>query len=387
MLNFLLKQQVRILFGPGTTAQVGEILKATGKKRAFLATDKGIVNAGIADKVISALKKENLEYVLFDAILPDAPARFAEEGHALMAKEKCDCVIALGGGSTIDTCKAINMLRFNEGPILKYTAGPPAWALVKPAPGLIAIPTTAGTGSEMSDGVIISDENHRKLTILSPDVMPEYSILDAELLVGVPPHILASTGLDALSHLIEGYFVNLSTVLTDIICLAGAETVLKWLPVAFNDPKDLVSRSNLMAASALGGWMLANVHCNSGHSFAHVLGSMFGMAHGFGCAYAMPPVTAFNAPVIPEKTKKIGELYGVKFTGKESPEEIGNLVCAAMVKFRDETLKLKKAKEFSFDPARFDEAAGLVLQEAFQMFNVREMNKDQALAILKSIYA
>jgi len=266
MLDFMLKQQVQILFGPGKTAEVGELLKSTGKKKVFLATDKGIVAAGVAAKVTDALKKAGVDYVLFDAILPDAPARFAEEGYELLKKEGCDSVIALGGGSTIDTTKAINMLRFNEGPILQYTEGPPAWAKVKPSPGLIAIPTTAGTGSEMSDGVILIDENHIKKTILSPVVMPEYSILDAELLVGVPPHILASTGVDALSHLVEGYFSTLANDFTDILCLAGAAEVIKWLPVAYNNPQDLVSRSHLMAAASLGGWMLANVHCNMGHS-------------------------------------------------------------------------------------------------------------------------
>ena len=386
MLNYLLRQTVRILLGPGTVSQVGEILESTGKKKAFVATDKGIVKAGIAEKVIASLKNYKIDYVLFDEILPDAPARFAEAGYEVMKKEKCDCAIALGGGSTIDTTKAINLLRFNEAPLLQYTAGPPAWAKVKPSPGLVAIPTTAGTGSEMSDGVIIADEHHKKLTILSPDVMPEYSILDADLLVGVPPHILGSTGLDALSHLVEGYLVNISNPLTDIICLAGAETVLKWLPVALNNPKDTESRSNLMCASALGGWMLANVHCNSGHSFAHVLGSEFGMAHGFGCAYAMPAVTEFNAPVVPERTKKIGELYGVKFAGNESPEKIGTMVYDAMVKYRDEVIKLKSIKDFPYDVSKFEEIAELALKEAFQLFNPREMNKEQALAILKKIY-
>ena len=238
MLNFLLRQTVRILLGPGTVAQVGEILESTGKKKAFVATDKGIVKAGIAEKVIASLKNYKIDYVLFDEILPDAPAHFAEQGYEVMKKENCDCAVALGGGSTIDTTKAINLLRFNEGPLLQYTMGPPAWAKVKASPGLVAIPTTAGTGSEMSDGVIIADEHHKKLTILSPDVMPEYSILDADLLIGVPPQILASTGLDALSHLVEGYLVNLSNPLTDIICLAGAETVLKWLPIALSNPTD-----------------------------------------------------------------------------------------------------------------------------------------------------
>ncbi|MDR2366581.1 MAG: iron-containing alcohol dehydrogenase [Deltaproteobacteria bacterium] len=387
MFNFLLHQSVRILFGAGTSQQVGDLVKSLNRKKVFIATDKGIVQAGIAEKIIGAVKKAGLDYILFDEILPDAPAKFAEEGYKVLKDSGADAVVALGGGSTIDTTKAINLLRFNDGPLMKYTEGPPAWAMVKAAPGLIAIPTTAGTGSEMSDGVIIADENHVKRTILSPLVMPEYSILDAELLLGVPPHILASTGLDALSHNIEGYLVNLSVHLTDVICLAAAASILKWLPIAFNDPKDIESRSHLMAASALGGWMLANVHCNSGHSFAHVLGSLFGMPHGFGCAYAMPPVTEFNAPVVLERTKTVGELFGLKFGANESPEEVGKKVKDAMIHFRDVTLKLKKAKEFNYDPARFEEASNLVLKEAFQMFNPREMDQKQALAIIKEIYA
>ncbi|MDR2366767.1 MAG: iron-containing alcohol dehydrogenase [Deltaproteobacteria bacterium] len=382
-----MRQTVRILFGPGKSGMVGELVKSLDKKKVFIATDKGIVQAGIAERIVASVKKAGLDHVLFDQIQPDAPAKFAEEGYKVLKDAGCDSVIALGGGSTIDTTKAINLLRFNDGPILKYTEGPPAWASVKAAPGLIAIPTTAGTGSEMSDGVIIADDNHLKKTILSPLVMPEYSILDAELLVGVPPHILASTGLDALSHCVEGYLSNLAAEITDMICLAGAASIIKWLPVAFNDPKDIESRSQLMAASALGGWMLANVHCNSGHSIAHVLGSVFGLPHGFGCAYAMPPVTEFNAPVIPERTKKVGELFGLKFSGNESPGEIGRKVKEAMVHFRDVTLKLKKAKEFKFDPARFGEAAGLVLKEAFQLFNFRDMDQKQALALIEEIYA
>ena len=110
------------------------------------------------------------------------------------------------------------------------------------------------------------------------------------------------------------------------------------------------------------------------------------MAHGFGCAYAMPAVTEFNAIAIPERTKKVGEIYGVKFAGNESPEKIGAMVYDAMIEFRDVTLKLKKIKEFPYDESKFDELASLVLLEAFQMFNPRDMNKEQALAVLKKIY-
>jgi alcohol dehydrogenase len=382
----MLTQQVKILFGAGTLSQLGDFLKSQGKKKVFVATDKGIVAAGLADKVTSSIKKAGLDFVLFDKIMPDAPANFAEEGAGYLKSENCDCVVGLGGGSTMDTTKAINMLRYNEGPILKYAAGPPSWAAIKPCPGLILIPTTAGTGSEMSDGIILNDSNHQKQTILSHNVMPEYSFLDPEVLLGVPPHIIASTGLDALSHLIEGYLSTLANDMTDVVCLAGAAQVIKWLPVAFNDPKDIVSRSHMLANSSWGGWMLANVHVNSGHSFSHVMGSMFHIAHGFGCAYAMPAVTAFNAPAVKDKTRAVGELFGIKFNGAETAEEIGQLTCDAMINFRDATLKLKPAKDWNIDRARLPEAAEKVTKEVFQFFNPREMSAADALKIIEFIF-
>lgn len=387
MLEFILKQNVNLVFGPGTIGKLGELLNSIGKKKPMIATDKGIVGAGIYDKVAGQLKKSGIEFAVFDSIKPDAPASLVEEGYETFKREKCDSVIAVGGGSTLDTSKAINMLQYNEGPIMKYTAGPDAWAMIKPSPGLIAIPTTAGTGSEMSDGIILIDEKHMKQTILSQNVLPEYAILDAELLIGTPPHIVASTGVDALSHLVEGYLNNLATDMSDIICLGGAKTMVEALPIAFNNPQDIASRSKMMACSTLGGWMLANVHTNSGHSISHVLGSMFGMPHGFGCAYALPSVTAFNAIAMPERVKKIGELFGIAFTGSESPEEIGIKVRDAMEHFRDDILKLKPIREFGIDCSRLPEAAERVTKEAFQLFNPREMSKEQALELLEYIVA
>lgn len=386
MLQFILQQRAKILFNPGVVAQLGEVVRTSGGKRPFVATDKGIVAAGIADKVTASLRGAGIDCVVFDEILPDAPATLVDKGYDVLKREGCDAVIALGGGSTLDTAKAINVLRFNDGPIMRYTKGPESWATIKPSPGLIAVPTTAGTGSEMSNGIILIDEHHMKQTILSPDILPEYVVLDPELLLGVPPHITASTGMDALSHLLEGYFSKIANEMADIVCLGGAKAVIDWLPKVFNDPKDITARSYMMASATLGGWMLVNVATNTGHSISHVIGSLFGIPHGFGCAYALPPVTAFNAVVIPEKTKTVGKLFGVDFTDKETPEEIGIKVRDAMVHFRDTVLKMKPARDFNIDRSRLPEAAELVTKEAFQRFNVREVSVRQAQDMLEYIF-
>ena len=384
MVQFMFTQPVKISFGAGKVSELGEIMDLNGSKKAFIATDEGIVKAGIIKKVTDALDKAGKPYYVFDKIKPDAPAVLVEEGFKELASSGCDCVIAVGGGSTIDSSKGINLLRVNPAPLEQYKNFQKP---VDKAPGMIAIPTTAGTGSELSDGVILCDDNHQKFSILSLNALPDYVILDPTLLVGTPGHITASTGYDALSHVTEGILSVLANEMSDTINKGAVQEVLKWLPIAFNEPNNVEARAHMQAAAAIGGWMLGHVHCNSGHSFAHVLGAMFNMPHGFGCAYAMPYVTEFNAVEWPEKTKMVGELFGVKFAGNETPEQIGKMVCDAMVHLRDVVLKMKPAKEFPHDPARFDEAAAKVMDEVFQLFNPRKMTPADARKILDKIYA
>lgn len=384
MVQFMFTQPVKISFGPGKISELGEIMDLSGSKKAFIATDEGIVKAGIAKKVTDALDKAGKAHYLFDKIKADAPADLVEQGFEVLKKEGCDCVIALGGGSTIDSSKGINLLRVNPAPLEQYKNFQKP---VEKAAGLIAIPTTAGTGSELSDGVILADKNHEKFSILSLNALPDYVVMDPTLLVGTPGHITASTGYDALSHVTEGILSNLANAMSDTINKGAVREILHWLPIAYNEPNNLEARAHMQAAAAIGGWMLGHVHCNSGHSFAHVLGAMFNMPHGYGCAYAMPYVTEFNAIEWPERTKMVGELFGVKFSGKETPEQIGKMVCDAMVHLRDVVLKMKPAREFPHDRARFDEAAEKVMHEVFQLFNPRKMTQADARKILDKIYA
>ncbi|MDR2893386.1 MAG: iron-containing alcohol dehydrogenase [Deltaproteobacteria bacterium] len=387
MVHFQFVQSVKLLFGPGSIGQLGEIMKLDNAKKTFIATDEGIVKAGIAKKVTDALDSAGAKYVVFDKILPDAPDYLAEEAYEEFKKQGCDFLIAIGGGSTIDSAKAINLLRANPGPLKPY-AEMNFSDKIKKANGFICIPTTAGTGSELSNGIILSDSTHAKYSLLNPLYLPDYAVLDPTLLTGTPKHITASTGYDALSHVCEGVLSKFGNTMGDVLAIGVARNIVKWLPVAYRDGGNIEARSNMLANSCWGGWSLMNVLANTGHSYAHVLGSMFRVPHGYGCAYALPWVTEFNAIEWPDKVKLIGEsVFDLKLD-KATPAEIGAEVRKVMMHLRDEVLEIKPAKEYAQpDDATLQEASARILKEPFQMFNPRDMNLKQAREIFDKIFA
>lgn len=384
MLDIQMVQKVKVIYGIGSISKLGELVIEAGFKKAMVVCDKGVKESGIIDKVTDSLKNSNVDYYLFDKALPDAPVNIIEEGAAICKKEKCDTVIAVGGGSSIDTGKGINILQHNEGSILRFADPSVPMNL---SLGLISIPTTSGTGSEVSDGVIVSNEvEKQKVPILAINGMSEYALVDPELMVSMPSHLTASTGMDTLAHLIEANTSVASNLFVDKITEKGIETVVKWLPEAMKDGSNVEARANMAVCCTLGGWMLGYGHTVAGHSIAHTLGSMYHIPHGFAVAYALPYTLEFNAPVIPEKTKKIGELMGAKFNGNETPEEIGVIVKNVVDDFIGQ-LGLKKANEFDYDEDMFPEVAAAIETEMFQVFNPRKMTSDDALEILKKIFA
>lgn len=254
-MNFSLLQNVRIVEGPGCVAKVGEILKEAGYSKAFLVFDCGVKAAGIVDKVVAALDSAGVAHVLFDRVLPDPPADIVDEGAEHCRREGCDCVVGLGGGSSIDTAKGINLLRFNDGNILSYASPDTP---MKRSPGLLSIPTTAGTGSELSNGLIISNPGEGvKVPILAVNAMSEYAVIDPELTLGMPPGLTIATGLDVFSHACEGYTSILANAMTDMLCEKIMENVAAYLPAAHRDGSSLEARERMLVSASLGGWMLA----------------------------------------------------------------------------------------------------------------------------------
>ncbi|WP_418973315.1 iron-containing alcohol dehydrogenase [Allofournierella sp.] len=383
-MDFTLMQDARILYGEGRTGEVGALLRQLGVHKALVVCDEGIKRAGIADQVTASLQMAGVEFAVFDRVQADPPSALVDEGAAFCRRGGYGAVVAVGGGSSIDTAKGINLLRCNEGGIMEYAD--PARPMNR-AENLVVIPTTSGTGSELSDGLVITSPEHVKCPILAVNAMANYIILDPLLTVGLPAGLTASTGMDALAHSVESYTSTLANLLTDQISEANIRCVVQWLPRAVEHPGEVEPRAHMAVASMLGGWMLRYGHTHAGHSAAHVLGARCGIPHGYACAYALPWVLEFNAPAIPEKTKKLGLLLGCAFTGGETPQQIGAQVRRALIRFRDEALRLRPITDFAPRPAGLDALAAEIETELFQAFNPRKMSREDARELLEKIFA
>lgn len=371
-------QKVKILLEP--VGILPRLLAEKSYQKPLFVCDEGIVQCGLLEKAAGPVKEKGFEYAVFSKVVADPPQWLASEGIDTYRKAGCDCIVGIGGGSAIDTAKAINILRFNEGPIMKYAAG----AEMMEAPGLIVIPTTSGTGSEMSDGLVIT-EGHTKVPILADKAMCEYAILDPEMTVGLPSSLTAVTGYDVLAHAAEAYTSQAANLFTDLICEKILETVAQYLPVAVAEGSNLKARRQMSLASCLGGWMLAQAHSNAGHSMAHVLGGHCKLPHGLCCAYSLPETVAFNAAALPEKTAWIAECFGEPVPEGAAAEEIGQVAKRALIRFRDEVLGIQRPAGAKVDPETVKNMVEEVIDEPFMIFNPVKMEKIDAEKIINDI--
>lgn len=372
-MNYTFEQKVKVVNGAGSIKSAGDILEEAGYKKAFIVTTAGTVKRGSVKKLQDSLAEKEIESVIFDKAIPDPPVEIVSEGAAQCKQQQCDCVVAIGGGSSIDAAKGINVLRFNDGSILDYTEKE-----MRQCPGLIVIPTTSGTGSELSNGAIITDtENDMKMPIPCANCMAEYAILDPELTVSMPSGITRETGLDAFSHAAEAYTSVLSNAMTDIVCESVMETIVKYLPAAYNNGNDMEAREKMQTASAVGGWMLYNACAHAGHSFAHVTGAKLHLVHGNACAYGLPVVLKIIGDAVPQKVKRIGEILGASYDGSEDAGQISEKAAAAYRNFASE-LELPKVPKLVLTDAEIDQLAESIVSEAFAGLCPVKVTKDIA---------
>lgn len=384
MLNFQFYEKVKVVFGNGAVRQLGELAKHIGCGKALIVCDPAIRAAGVVEKVTRGLESEGIGYAIFDSCEPNPPIAASEKGYEIFQAEGCDFIIGLGGGSNIDCAKGVNILRFNPAPLIQYANFQKPFDV---GAGLVIVPTTAGTGSEMSDGAILSDERHIKFNFIADQAFAEYAVVDPELMAGMPPKLTAYTGLDALTHAVEGYTGTLTNDFVQFFAEKVIDTVAEYLPRAVADGGDLEARGKMAVAASVGGFLLLYGHTHAGHSIGQTVGGYFDIPHGMACAYAEPWVLEFNAPACPELTRRIGQAFGAAFTGKETPEEIGAKTRDAFIDFRDNRCGLPSIKTFPYDESLLDEVAEVCAKEFFQQFNPRKMAKADCLEILRKMYA
>ena len=288
----------RIVFGAGAVRELGNEAKLLGIARPLLVTDHGVVACGLAEQVLAESRRAGLAPALFEDVNPNPVEKNVQDGLEAYRRGNCDGVIGLGGGSPLDAAKAIRLAVTHPFPLEQYDDQLDGAARIRAdVPPMIAIATTAGTGSEVGRStVIILKATDRKTVIFSPHLMPNVALADPELTVGMPPKITAGTGLDALTHNVEAYLALGYHPLCDAIALQGARLAIQNLPRAVHNGKDLEARSNMMMAAMMGA-VAFQKGLGAVHSLAHPLSSIANLHHGTTNGVLLPHVLEFNRSV------------------------------------------------------------------------------------------
>jgi alcohol dehydrogenase class IV len=298
-----------LVFGEGCSAEIGKRLRDLGAARALLVSDKGLARTGLVDRVAQALRDAGVAVVVYDDVAENPTAGNVHQGRDLIRAHALDCVIALGGGSPMDAAKAMSALSAHEGEITEYEYG--LRSFDRPGPLVVAIPTTAGTGAEATMGAVITDpRTHRKIDVVSPFMAPRLALVDPAVTATLPPALTAATGMDALTHSVEGYTATLAHPLTDAIHRLAIELLGKYLLRAYHDGADREARAQVMYASMIAGIGFPNSGLGAVHGLALPLGGQFGIPHGVANAILLPYVMRFNIPACRARLRRIADALG-----------------------------------------------------------------------------
>ena len=379
-LQFFLPDAKQISFaGQGSARKLCEHVTRLGNKKVLLVTDKILMDLGVGDVVLNTIKEQGGEVVVYDGVLPDPTVSMVEQALKLQKQHACQAVIAMGGGSSIDTAKAVSAAASN-GDIRKLLG----ILKVKQAPiPLFAIPTTSGTGSEVSLAAVISDDQtHEKTVMADPKIVPKAVALDPELLVGMPPSVTASTAMDALSHALETYLSRWTNNSVQEYSGAAVKMIFQWLPTAYQDGKNLQARESLSLASYYAGLSLNDASVGNVHALAHQIGGKYGIPHGVAISAVMPHVLTFSKAAIVKPLARLADLIGVTAAGDSEALKAD--------KFIEALLELQKSVSMpatleKIQASDVDELAKQAVKEAWLYPVPKVMGKAEAKQMINAV--
>lgn len=371
-----------VAFAPGNAATVGHLLLGLEVKKVFCVYDLGIKKAGIADVVAASLRNAKLEVVEWDGVAPNPTEVIVEEGARKAREAGIEAIVAVGGGSTIDTGKAISILMTNESPITQYEG----INMVKnPGIPVVAIPTTAGTASEVTAFTVVTDTAARKkLVIGGQNVGARFALMDPNMTRSVPPALTASTGMGALAHAVEAYLSVAASIPTDINALKAVEIIARNLPAAVENGDDMEARTAMLLGSMLAGFAYNSAVLGLAHSLSHPLNVHCGLPHGVANAAVLPYVMEYNGTAVPERIRAIGTAMGLDVAGLSAEEAVKATVSA--VKQLSSRIGIPTLKEAGVSRDDFDAVAADALAEISTIFNPRHPSKEEVIAILDKAY-
>ena len=304
----------RILFGAGKLAELGRTPLPGSKALVVISTGQSMRRNGYLDKVLTLLRENHTEAVLFDRILPNPILRHVMEGAAVARNEQCDFILGLGGGSTLDSAKAIAVMATNPGNYWDYVNGGSGGAkpLVHPPLPIVTITTTAGTGTEADPWAVIThEERQEKIGFGSPDMFPVLSIVDPELMLTVPPRLTAFQGFDAFFHAAEGVLASIASPMSDLLALKSMELIARYLPDAVQDGANAEARAQVALANTLSGMVESVSSCTSEHAMEHAMSAFHPeLPHGAGLIMLSAAYFSFFADKAPERFAAMARAMG-----------------------------------------------------------------------------
>ena len=369
-------------FGPGAREVLPKEITRLGLHKAFVVTDKDLVRFGVADKVLAVLQAAGIPYEVFSEIKPNPTVSNVKAGVNAFAVSGADFILAIGGGSSMDTAKAVGIItnnpEFSDVVSLEGVAD-----TKKKSVPIIALPTTAGTAAEVTINYVITDEvNEKKMVCVDPNDIPVVAIVDAELMYTLPKSLTAATGLDALTHAIEGLITKGAWEMSDMFEIKAIEMIARYLETAVNEPSNAEARNGMAVAQYIAGMAFSNVGLGVVHGMAHPLGAIFDIPHGVANALLLPVIMEFNAPAALGKYVDIAKAMGVYVTDM-SPEEAAKAAVDAVKALSIRVGIPQHLAELGIKAGDLDRLAEAAFADICTPGNPREVTKEIILELYK----
>ncbi|MCR5150155.1 MAG: iron-containing alcohol dehydrogenase [Clostridiales bacterium] len=309
-------KEPELLEGAGSVRKLPEFVKSKGLKNILVVTDKGLTGLHLLDGMFEEMEKAGVKYTVFDGVQPNPSIENIEQAREAYITNNCEGIIAFGGGSPMDCAKAAGARVTNPKKSVKKMRG--LLHIRRPLPPLFAVPTTAGTGSEVTLAAVVTDEStHEKYPINDPKLRPKYAVLDPELTLGLPPHITSTTGMDALTHAVEAYIGRSNVANTAEYAEKAVKLIFENIETAYADGKNVQARQNMLKASYYAGMAFTRAYVGYVHAIGHNLGGFYHVPHGLAMATILPHVLDYYGDKAYARLAKLAVISGVKTDGTD----------------------------------------------------------------------
>ena len=371
-------------FGPGARKELPEVLTRMGVKKALVTSDKGLIKVGTTKMVTDVLDEMGFPYDIYSEIKPNPTVTNVKQGVEAFKASGADCIIAIGGGSSMDTAKGIGIVANNPefGDIVSLEGCAPTKNKSVP---IIALPTTAGTGAEVTiNYVIIDEERQAKMVCVDPNDIPAVAIVDPELMYSLPKGLTAATGMDALTHAIEGYITKGAWIMSDMYELQAIKMIAENLPIAVEEPTNPVGREGMALAQYIAAQAFSNVGLGLVHGMAHPMGSLHDIPHGVANALLLPTIMEFNMPTRIEKYGVIAQHMGVDTAGM-TPEKAAQ---AAVDAVRELSIRVgipQHLSEIGITEADIPALASQAITDVCTPGNPRDVTEAEIIELYKKV--